>query len=101
MQLRTILNRVYKLPGFVYGKIRLVEREGGQAEVEVEVLPRANGRARCSGCGEPGPCYDRRERRRYQFVPVLGLPTGVATKWWTVEGAAEGSDSEEGGTMVA
>ncbi len=37
MQLRTILNRVYKLPGFVYGKIRLVEREGGQAEVEVEV----------------------------------------------------------------
>ena len=75
MQLRTILNRVYKLPGFVYGKIRLVEREGGQAEVEVEVLPRANGRARCSGCGEPGPCYDRRERRRYQFVPVLGLPT--------------------------
>ena len=75
MQLRTILNRVYKLPGFVYGKIRLVEREGGQAEVEVEVLPRANGRARCSGCGEPAPCYDRRERRRYQFVPVLGLPT--------------------------
>ncbi len=75
MQLRTILNRVYKLPGFVYGKIRLVEREGGQAEVEVEVLPRANGRARCSGCGEPGPGYDRRERRRYQFVPVLGLPT--------------------------
>ncbi len=72
MQLRTILNRVYKLPGFVYGKIRLVEREGGQAEVEVEVLPRANGRARCSGCGEPAPGYDR---RRYQFVPVLGLPT--------------------------
>ena len=75
MQLRTILNRVYKLPGFVYGKIRLVEREGGQAELEVEVVPRANGRARCSGCGESAPCYDRRERRRFQFVPVLGLPT--------------------------
>ena len=26
---------------------------------------------------------------------------GVATKWWTVEGAAEDSNSEEGGTMVA
>ena len=36
MQLRTILNRVYKLPGFVYGKIRLVEREGG-AGLGVEV----------------------------------------------------------------
>ena len=77
MQLRTILNRVYKLPGFVYGKIRLVERKDGQAEVEVEVVPRANGRARCAGCGEPAPCYDRRDRRRYQFVPVLGLPTYV------------------------
>ena len=75
MQLRTILNRVYKLPGFVYGKIRLVELEGGQAEVEVEVVPRANSRACCSGCGEVAPCYDRRERRRFQFVPVLGLPT--------------------------
>ena len=26
---------------------------------------------------------------------------GVATKWWTLEGAAEGSNSVEGGTMVA
>ncbi len=56
MQLRTILNRVYKLPGFVYGKIRLVEREDGWAEVEVEIVPRSNGRARCWGCGEPAPC---------------------------------------------
>ena len=24
MELKTILNRVYQLPGFVYGKIRLV-----------------------------------------------------------------------------
>ena len=26
---------------------------------------------------------------------------GVATKWWTLEGAAEGSNSVEGGTMMA
>ena len=26
--------------------------------------------------------------------------SGVATKWWTIEGAAEGSDSEEGGTPL-
>ena len=30
-----------------------------------------------------------------------GLPPGVATKWWTLEGAAEGSNSVEGGTMMA
>lgn len=32
--------------------------------------------------------------------PVI-VETGVATKWWTLEGAAEGSNSVEGGTMVA
>ena len=37
--------------------------------------PRANGRALCSGCGEPAPGYDRLQPRRFQFVPVLGLPT--------------------------
>ncbi len=26
---------------------------------------------------------------------------GASTKWWTLEGAAEGSNSVEGGTMVA
>ncbi|MDE0624990.1 MAG: transposase [Bryobacterales bacterium] len=77
MQLKTILNQVYRLPGFVYGKIRLVpaEEEGARPRVEVEVRPRANGRARCSGCGERAPGYDSLQPRRFRFVPVLGLPT--------------------------
>ena len=60
MELKTILNRVYQLPGFVYGKIRLVraEEEGERDRLEVEVRPRANGRALCSGCGQPAPGYD-------------------------------------------
>ncbi len=32
---------------------------------------------------------------------AAGVLNGVATKWWTLEGAAEGSNSVEGGTMVA
>ena len=77
MELKTILNRVYQLPGFVYGKIRLVraEEEGERDRLEVEVRPRANGRALCSGCGQPAPGYDRLQPRRFQFVPVLGLQT--------------------------
>ena len=77
MELKTILNRVYQLPGFVYGKIRLVraEEEGERDRLEVEVRPRANGRALCSGCGQPAPGYDRLQPRRFQFVPVLGLST--------------------------
>ena len=51
MGLHAILNRVCKLPGFVYGKIRLVESEGERAQLEVEVRVQANGRAFCSGSG--------------------------------------------------
>ena len=77
MELKTILNRVYQLLGFVYGKIRLVPagEEGERERLEVEVRPRANGRALCSGCGQPAPGYDRLQPRRFQFVPVLGLQT--------------------------
>ena len=77
LELKTILNRVYQLPGFVYGRIRLVRAgaEGERDRLEVEVRPRANGRALCSGCGQPAPGYDRLQPRRFQFVPVLGLPT--------------------------
>ena len=61
MELKTILNRVYQLPGFVYGRIRLARaaKEGGRDRIEVEVRPRANGRALCSGCGQPAPGYHR------------------------------------------
>ena len=75
MQLRTLLNRVYKLPGFVYGKIRLLPDGAGGDRLEVKVRPRANGRALCAGCGQPAPGYDRLRPRRFQFVPVLGLLT--------------------------
>ena len=37
-------------------------------------------------------------RRRERFEAE---GSGVATKWWTLEGAAEGSNSVEGGTMMA
>ena len=38
MELKTILHRVYQLPGFVYGKIRLVraEEEGERDRLEVQ-----------------------------------------------------------------
>ena len=74
MQFRTILNRVYQLPGFVYGNFRLLSNDEGAARLEVEVRPRGRSRGLCSGCGQPGPGYDRLQPRRFRFVPVLGLP---------------------------
>ena len=53
MQVKTILNRVHKIKGFVYGKVRLVGER-----IEVDVRPRQGSRPVCSGCGLAGPGYD-------------------------------------------
>jgi len=72
MQLKTILNHVQKFKSFVYGTVRWVEHAGGPA-LEVEVVERANGRARCSSCGRAAPGYDRLPVRRFEFVPLWGI----------------------------
>lgn len=73
MQLQTILNRVQRHRGFVYKKVKLVGKSGG-AVVEVDIEPRSNSRAICSGCGRAGPGYDREQTARsFQFVPLWGM----------------------------
>jgi transposase len=72
MQLNTILNRVGPFKSFVYGKAKWVEGTG-RPTLEVEIHSRKNGRAICSGCGRPGPGYDRLPERRWEFVPLWGI----------------------------
>ena len=73
MQLKTILNRVTDYKSFVFGKITWLE-DRLRLAVEVEVLPRANGRPLCSGCGQAGTTYDRaHEPRRFEFIPLWGI----------------------------
>lgn len=72
MLLKTILNRVQKHRSFVYGDARLLE-EGEHLVLEVDVHPRANGKAVCSGCGRRRPGYDRLGPRRFEFVPLWGI----------------------------
>ena len=72
MQLKTILNRVQKFKSFVYGQIRW-EQMNGQPVLLVEVFPRSNSRAICSGCGRPCPGYDTLEPRTFEFVPLWGI----------------------------
>lgn len=69
MQLKSILNRVERHKSFVYGTPRWVEG-AGRPTIEVPIEPRANSRAICSGCGCPGPGYDRLPERRFEFVPL-------------------------------
>jgi transposase len=70
--LKTILNRIQKQPGFVYGQVRLMERP--RLEIVIEVRPHGRNRARCSGCERKGPGYDTLAPRRFEFVPLWGIP---------------------------
>lgn len=73
MQLKTILNRVTDYKSFVFGKTAWLDDQARLA-VEVEVLPRANGRPLCSSCGRSGTTYDRSpEPRRFEFIPLWGI----------------------------
>jgi transposase len=72
MRIQTILNRVEKFKSFVYGRVSW-EEDKGSPVVVVELQPRKNSRPLCSGCGRPGPVYDRLEERRFEFVPLWGI----------------------------
>ena len=73
MQLKTLLNQVHPCKGFVYGKAELVEVGQGELELQVEIRPRKNGKARCSGCQRQASVYDTRGVRRFQFVAIWGI----------------------------
>lgn len=72
MLVKTILNRVQKHRSFVYGTTRLLE-EYDHLVLEVDIHPRANGSAVCSGCKRRRPGYDRLPPRRFEFVPLWGI----------------------------
>ena len=68
MQVKTVLNRVHPIKGFVYDKVRF---EGDA--IEIEVRSRKRSRAFCSGCGRRGPTYDHLDTRRFAFVPLWAI----------------------------
>lgn len=74
MQLKTILNHVYKLKSFVYGETRFVAESETRVEIEVDVHSRKGSQGACSGCGRKGPVYDHLSARRFEFVPLWAIP---------------------------
>jgi transposase len=71
MHLKTILNRVYRHPGFVYSRFKLTGLSRPTLHVTVE--PRTGTRPICSGCNKKRPGYDRLEERCFEFVPLWGI----------------------------
>ncbi len=72
MQLKTILNRICVHPGFVFGKIRIVDG-GEHPRLDVDIRHRAKSSPVCSGCGKKRVGYDTLPVRRFQFVPMWGF----------------------------
>jgi transposase len=72
MHIKTILNRLQKHKGFVYGNERLVEEEG-QLVLEVPIRAHRRSRPVCSSCGRKGPGYDTLAPRRFQFISFWGI----------------------------
>lgn len=72
MQLKTILNRVAKQPGFVFGPIKLVEN-GSRLKIEATLRARRSTRARCSSCFQRRPTYDHLFERLFEFVPLWNI----------------------------
>ena len=75
MLLKTLLNRVHPVKGFVYEKVEWVEtplRPNGY-RLEVSIRSRRGSRGVCSGCGRRGPTYDHLSPRCFDFVPLWGL----------------------------
>ncbi|MGI6454772.1 MAG: ISL3 family transposase [bacterium] len=71
MLIQTILNRVHKIKGFVYGKICFGTWESDPS-LEVKVHPRKGSQGICSQCGKKSPGYDTQPERRFEFIPLWG-----------------------------
>jgi transposase len=78
LSLKTLLNHVERLEGFVYESSELSKPLGGRFKVsaprvEIRLRPHQRQLGKCSQCQAPAPGYDRLPERRFQFVPLWGM----------------------------
>jgi len=72
MQLKSILNLVQRYPGFVFSGFKLTGTVA--KKLEVRIRPRNRSRPICSVCNRKGPGYDTLKERRFEFIPLWGIP---------------------------
>ena len=72
MLIKTILNKIHRFKSFIYTTARF-SMEGDDLILEIGIEPRKNSKGICSKCGQPGPCYDHLETRKYEFIPIWGI----------------------------
>lgn len=70
MHLKTLLNTVHPIKGFIYESVGW---DTPRAGIRAVVRPRKNSRGVCSSCGQAGPTYDHGRPRRFGFVPLWSI----------------------------
>ena len=73
MLIKTLLNNIYRMKSFVYGKIEIIGNDNDTKQLEVTIIPRKNSKALCSKCKSQAPTYDTLKERRYEHVPLWGM----------------------------
>ncbi len=74
LQLKTILNQVQHLVGFIYQEIELFAKKDEPLAIKVKITAHEGRPRRCSKCLKPAPGYDRLRARRWLHEPVWGIP---------------------------
>jgi transposase len=79
MLLKTLLNRVHPVKGFVYDSDRLIADPAAVNGVRIEATlrPRKGSRGYCSGCGRRGRTYDTQPARPFDFVPLWSIAVAL------------------------
>lgn len=72
MLLKTILNFIHPIKGFVYGRVRFVGDKS--KEIIVEIRHRIGSKGSCSECGKRCPGYDHLPVRSFAFIPIWNIP---------------------------
>lgn len=83
LALKTLLNRVEPLKGFVYESSQISPLADGRKtsllarapRIEICLRAHQSKLGKCSQCQLPAPGYDRLAARHFQFVPLWGMST--------------------------
>ena len=75
MQVKSLLNRVHPVKGFVYEKVTMIDdlSQPNGVRLDVQLRPRRNSRGISSCCAKRGPTYDTQPPRRFDFIPLWGI----------------------------
>lgn len=74
LQVKTILNQVQRLVGFIYQEIELFAQPGYPRVIKVKIAAHEGRPRLCSKCLKPAPGYGRLRARRWLHEPVWGIP---------------------------